>query len=68
VLLVINNASARETQRQADKWDAAPTMQGMIGAACQLPGETLGRRVGDAPRVCCECWIVLFIESHDTYL
>jgi hypothetical protein len=42
-------------------------MQSMIGAAYQLPGETLGKRDGDKPRVCCECSVV-FIESHDTYL
>jgi hypothetical protein len=43
-------------------------MRSMIGAAYQLPGETLGKRDGDALRVCCECWIVVFIESHDIYL
>jgi hypothetical protein len=45
VLLAINNASVRETQRRTDKRNAAPIMWSMIGAACQLPGETLGKGV-----------------------
>jgi hypothetical protein len=39
VLLAIKNASVRATQKETDKRDAAPTMQDMIGATCQLPGK-----------------------------
>jgi hypothetical protein len=63
VLLAINNASARETQR----YNAAPIMPSMIGVACRLPGETL--REGVAMRREFVVNIELsIIESHDTYL
>jgi hypothetical protein len=67
VLLAINNASVRETQRYADKRNAAPIMRNMTGAACRLPGES--PREGVAVR---QEFVVnvgyIFIESHDTYL
>jgi hypothetical protein len=66
VLLAINNASVRETRKQADKRNAAPIMRSTIGATCQLPGET--PRKGVAMRREFVANDRFFIESHDTYL
>jgi hypothetical protein len=40
----------------------------MIGAACQLPGETLGKGEAMHREFVVNVFIDYFIESHDTYL
>jgi hypothetical protein len=42
-------------------------MQGMIGAACRLPGEEPLKGVAMRREFVCGLLIV-FIDSHDTYL
>jgi hypothetical protein len=41
-------AKRLQTTSRTNKRNAAPTMLSMIGTACQLPGETLGK--GEAMR------------------